>query len=172
MTSGIRLTRYVDHRLGVLRYVASNTIPPEIFNRLVAEDEQRRKEARMAQKNGAVADRNAAIEAARAEGFAFGAAEERKRFAAITTSDEAKDRPSQAMSLALDTDLSAEKVTALLAKAPKEASADTGYQSIAQRAAAEKEIGAGLHPVETLGVHGAANARQTWDVAMKKAKLK
>ncbi|OOY21026.1 hypothetical protein BMI86_00045 [Thioclava sp. DLFJ5-1] len=172
MTSGIRLTRYVDQRLGVLRYVASNTIPPEIFNRLVAEDEQRRKEARMAQKNGAVAERNAAIEAARAEGFAFGAAEERKRFAAITTSDEAKDRPSQAMAFALDTDLSAEKVAALLAKAPKEASADTGYQTIAQRAAAQKEIGGSATAMQFLGSDGAANARQTWDAAMKKAKLK
>lgn len=91
----------------------------------------------------------AAVDAARAEGVAAGATAERERLSAIMTSDEAKDRPSQAMAFALDTDLSAEKVTALLGKSPKEASGGGGYQSIEQRAETEDEIGASSKPLTT-----------------------
>lgn len=74
-----------------------------------------------------------ALAAARAEGLAAGKAEatteatavaataERTRIAAIRSSDEAKDRPAAAESVALNTDMSVDAAKAFLATLPKEA---------------------------------------------------
>lgn len=73
----------------------------------------------------------AAVDAARAEGFAAGKIEGEKegattaqtRIAAILDSEEAKDRPAAARMLAFETDKAADAAKASLAKLPKEAAA-------------------------------------------------
>lgn len=61
-----------------------------------------------------------AVASAKAEGFKEGASAERGRISAILALDESKVRPSAALALALDTDLSAEQATAFLGKLPEE----------------------------------------------------
>jgi signal peptide peptidase SppA len=58
----------------------------------------------------------------KAEGFKEGATAERTRISTILNSEEGRKRPVAAMAAALDTDLSAEQVSAFLAKLPEEKS--------------------------------------------------
>ncbi len=84
------------------------------------------------------AQMNAAVEKARADGEAAGRVAATARIKSILTSEEAQGREAQAMVLALDTNMSAEDASKVLAVAPK--SGRTA--SIADRAAAENELGA------------------------------
>ena len=80
---------------------------------------------------------DAAVETARAEGMAAGAAQANARIKSILTSEEAQGREPQAMVLALDMDMSAEDAAKVLATSPK----SSGVASIESRAAGEPEFG-------------------------------
>ena len=84
------------------------------------------------------AQMNAAVNTARAEGEAAGRATATARIKSILTCEEAQGREAQAMVLALDTEMSAEDAAKVLAVAPK----TSRTASIADRAAAENELGA------------------------------
>lgn len=84
------------------------------------------------------AQMSAAVEKARADGEAAGKVAATARIKSILTSEEAKGREAQAMVLALDTEMSAEDAAKVLAVAPK----SSRTASIADRAAAENELGA------------------------------
>lgn len=73
----------------------------------------------------ALADATAAGKAeGKSEGILEGAAAERTRISGILALDAAKARPSAALALALDTDLSPEQATSFLAKLPEESKPD------------------------------------------------
>lgn len=84
------------------------------------------------------AQMNAAVEKARADGEAAGRVAATARIKSILSSNEAQGHQAQAMVLALDTNMSAEDAAKVLAVAPKTGRA----ASIADRAAAENELGA------------------------------
>lgn len=92
----------------------------------------------------------AAVASARAEG----AAAERTRITGIMRSKEAEGREAQAAALALDTSLSAEEADKVLAVSPK----GTTTASIAQRAAAEAEMGADGKEANATAATAAADA--------------
>lgn len=98
-----------------------------------------------AENNGITQEAHAAgVAAARAEGEKAGAASgiaaERARIGAILDHAEAKDRPSLARSLALETDMTAEAAGVVMAKAAKESGSGGG--SIADAAKGMAEFGA------------------------------
>lgn len=107
------------------------------------------------------AEMNAATETARAEGMAAGKAEATTRIKSILTSEEATGREAQAMVLALDTDMSAEDASKVLAASPKA----TGAASLEQRAREGAEFGGNDAPIE-----GASQkAASIWGAAVKDA---
>jgi len=83
------------------------------------------------------AEMNAAVEKARAEGNAAGKAEATARIKSILSCEEATGREAQAMVLALDTNMSAEDASKVLAASPKA----SAVASIEDRAARENEFG-------------------------------
>lgn len=124
----------------------------------------------MSKPNGAPEAENTGItqdahDAAVAQARADGARDERARMSSIMSLEEAKDRPKQAMNFALKTDLDADAVKTLLADSPKETAGDAGYQTIEQRAAAEKEIGGGASPMKTKGTA----VEDGWNAELKAA---
>lgn len=88
----------------------------------------------------------AAVNTARAEGETAGrkagSTEATARIAAILGSEAAKDKPKLAMSIALETDMSAEAAVKVLAAGSPEVPAASAVQTIEQRAAGMPEAGA------------------------------
>lgn len=107
------------------------------------------------------AEMTAAVDNARAEGVAAGKSEATTRIKSILTSEEAKGREAQAMVLALDTEMSAEDASKVLAASPK----STAAAGLEQRATEGAEFGGNDLPVE-----GAAQkSASIWGSAVKNA---
>lgn len=103
------------------------------------------------------------VDAARTEGRAEGAAQERARCKGIQTCDEAEGREAQARAIAFETDMTVEQAQAFLTASPKaEAS---GYKTIEQRAKGEAEMGADASE----GTTPEANIDAAWGAAVKRA---
>lgn len=79
------------------------------------------------------ADIDRAREEARAEGVTAGAEQERQRIAGILQHEEAEGRTQQAITMALETDLSAEQAGKLLASAPKDDTPNSSVKTIEER---------------------------------------
>lgn len=111
---------------------------------------------------------DAAVKTARAEGETAGrkagATEATARIAAILGCDAAKDKPKLALSVALETDMSAEAAAKVLASGAPETPVATGLKTIAERAAGMTEAG-GQPPVPGAQEKIAAD----WSKAIKAA---
>ena len=104
----------------------------------------------------------AALHTARAEG----ASTERSRITAILRSDTATGREAQAIALALDTDLAADAALKVLAATPIVVA--RAAATIAERAAAEAEMGTAL-PAPTAAAQIAERATRGWQAAVANA---
>lgn len=87
-----------------------------------------------------------AVASARAEGHKAGAAEATTRIGAILNHEAAKDKGKLAMSLALDTDMSAEAAAKVLSAAAPETAPQASIPSPGQRAAGMTEMGGDVPP--------------------------
>ena len=104
----------------------------------------------------------AAVDAARAEG----AARERARITSILRHETATGREAQAIALALDTDIAAEAALKVLAATPIVTT--RAAATIAERAAAEAELGAAAH-VLTSTAQAAERVARGWQSAVANA---
>lgn len=104
----------------------------------------------------------AAVDAARAEG----AARERARITSILRHETATGREAQAIALALDTDIAAEAALKVLAATPIVTT--RAAATIAERAAAEAELGAAAH-VLTSTAQAAERVARGWKSAVANA---
>lgn len=100
----------------------ADTVGPldEAMASFEAEMSKKKEPATMSHEKDTSATHEAAVNAARAEGFAEGATAERARISAILGCDEAKSRPAAAMNVAFKTDMSVEKAVDFLAGLPAE----------------------------------------------------